>query len=401
MKLPQPQPRGGLSRRLLIAQAVLLVAGAGTSWLVASIVGPEIFHNHILRAAPAHRESELVHIEMAFRDSLLIAMGVALLVSVITAFLVTAWFTRRVQRSTGAMVTAAGRITAGRYDVRVPTTGLGSELDDVAGTINELAQRLDEVETTRRRLLSDLGHEMRTPLATIDMHLEAIEDGVRALDADTLEVLRLSTGRLRRLAEDVSTVSRAQEGQLELEPSAGDLAEVAAASATLLQDAFYTKGVALVVRAGPAVPFIGDRQRLGQVATNLITNALRHTPQGGTVTISAFVSPDGGAALEVRDDGEGIGADHLRHISNASTAGTLRGRRTTAAPVSASPFAAPSLMPMLATSRPPAAARVWAQPCWSRFPAERRVRRGRSAATNGHGPWLGMKVSRRADAIVT
>lgn len=314
MSISEYRPRGGLSRRLLIAQAVLLLAGAGTSWLVASIVGPQIFHNHILRAAPAHQESELVHIEMAFRDSLLIAMGVALLVSVMTALLVTAWFTRRVQRSTRAMVAAAGRISAGRYDVRVPTTGLGSELDDVAGTINELAQRLDEVEATRRRLLSDLGHEMRTPLATIGMHLEAIEDGVRSVDEDTLEVLRLSTARLRRLAEDVSTVSRAQEGQLELTPAPGDLADVVTASATLVQDAFEAKGVALDLRVDRAVPFIGDRQRLGQVATNLIANALRHTSAGGTVTISAFTSPEGDATLEVRDDGEGITGDHLRHV---------------------------------------------------------------------------------------
>ena len=314
MTPPRRPPRGGLSTRLLIAQALLLVAGAGTSWLVASIVGPRIFHEHIVQATPAHAETELVHIEAAFRNSLLIAMGVALLVSVLTALMVTAWFTRRVQRSTGAMVRAAGRISAGRYDVRVPTTGLGSELDDVAGTINELAQRLDEVETTRRRLLSDLGHEMRTPLATIDMHLEAIEDGVRKLDKDTLQVLRLSTGRLRRLAEDVSTVSRAQEGRLELTEAQDDLAQVAVGSAKLLHEAFSAKQVALVVDATTPVPFVGDRQRLGQVISNLLTNALRHTPEGGTVIMSTRTLPGGGATLEVRDNGDGIAPDHLRHV---------------------------------------------------------------------------------------
>lgn len=306
--------RDGLSGRLLVAQALLLLAGAGTSWLVASIVGPQIFHNHILQATPAHADTELVHIELAFRDSLIIAMGVALMVSVATALLVTAWFTRRIQRSTGAMVAAAGRISAGHYDARVPATGLGSELDDVAGTINELARRLNEVETTRRRLLSDLSHEMRTPLSSIDMHLEAIEDGVRAVDDTTLSVLRLNTGRLRRLAEDISTVSRAQEGHLELNSSPIDLAEVVASGSAVVKDVYAAKGVTLRVNSPSPVRCVADRQRLGQVVTNLLTNALRHSHVGGMVTISASRSDDGRCEIEVQDEGEGIAPEDLRHV---------------------------------------------------------------------------------------
>ena len=101
------------------------------------------------------------------------------------------------------MTDAAPQIAAGRHDARVPDPDLGGDFATLTRTLNALAERLAAVETTRRRMLADLAHEMRTLLATIDVHLEAVEDGVRNLDQDTVAVLRDSTQRLRRLAEDI------------------------------------------------------------------------------------------------------------------------------------------------------------------------------------------------------
>ena len=306
-------PPTGLASRLFLAQALLLLAGAGTTWLVASVIGPGIFHSHLLEASGTTGDAQVVHVERAFGDALLVAMGVALLVSVLTALLVTGWFTRRVQRSTDAVVEATGRITAGRYDTRLPATRLGDEFDHLATTINELAQRLDATETTRTRLLSDLGHELRTPLATLEMHLEALEDGVRDLDADTLGVLWTSTGRLRRLADDITTVSRSQEGRLELRLARCDLSDLVADGVATAGDGYASKGVALVMDAPAAVWSEVDRQRVAQVLSNLLGNALRHTPPGGTVTVRT--RPAGASAvIEVEDDGEGIAAEHLPHL---------------------------------------------------------------------------------------
>ncbi len=209
----------GLSARLLLAQGLLLLGGAGTAWVVASAVGPGIFHAHLLEAGVGHTSAEATHVERAFSSALLLALSVALLASLVIALGVTAWFSRRVQRSTAAVAESARRISLGQYQTKVPSVGLGAEFDQLAGTINALAHRLDAVETTRRRLLADLAHEMRTPLASIEAHLEAVEDGVRDLDADTLAVLHASTARLQRLAEDVTTVSRVEEGRLELRRS--------------------------------------------------------------------------------------------------------------------------------------------------------------------------------------
>ena len=134
----------------------------------------------------------------------------------LAALAVSWYFSRRVQRSIGNVAAAASQIAAGRYDARVPDPGLGGEFATLALTYNRLAERLEATESTRRRMLADLAHEMRTPLATIDAHLEAVEDGVRNLDDDTLASSAGSTRRLRRLAEDMAAVSRAEEQELDV-----------------------------------------------------------------------------------------------------------------------------------------------------------------------------------------
>ena len=116
----------GLSTRLLVAQALVLLAGAATSWVVASVVAPGIFHDHLVEAGVGHSSAEAAHVEEAFAASLLISMAVALLTSVLMALLVTGYFTRRVQRSTTHVSHAASRIAEGQFSARVPSPGLGT-----------------------------------------------------------------------------------------------------------------------------------------------------------------------------------------------------------------------------------------------------------------------------------
>lgn len=307
--------RGSLAARLLGAQSLVLLAGAATTWVVASMVAPGTFHTHLQHAGVGHTAAEAIHVERAFNDSLLIALGVALVTSVLMALGVTAYFTRRVQRSTAAVAESAVDIASGQYRARVPSPGLGSEFDLLATTINELAERLGDVETTRRRILADLAHEMRTPLASIEAHLEAVEDGVRELDEATLAVLHSDTSRLQRLAEDISAVSQAEEGRLESRPvptTAGTLLESAAAAA---RDTFDAKGVELLVDADTvAGTVLVDPQRMAQVLGNLLDNALRHTPPGGTVKLTVGQPDRRWVELKVGDTGEGIDPAHLPHV---------------------------------------------------------------------------------------
>jgi signal transduction histidine kinase len=313
--LARQRTDAGLSTRLLVAQAMVLMAGAATSWVVASLVAPGIFHDHLVEAGAGHSAAETVHIEEAFSSALIISMAVALLTSVLMALMVTGYFTRRVQRSTTHVSHAAARIAEGQFGARVPNPGLGPEFDQLATTINDLAERLGDVEGTRRRILADLAHEMRTPLATIEAHLEALEDGVRTLDEPTLAALHGGTQRLHRLAQDISAVSRAEEGQLDSRPVRTNPQVLLESAAAAAQDAYDAGQVRLAVEASGAVPDVHvDPERIGQVLANLLENALRHTPPGGSVRLSATRPDNHWVELDVTDTGEGITPEHLPHV---------------------------------------------------------------------------------------
>ena len=305
--------RSGFGSRLLIGQTLVLVAGALITWVVASAVGPSIFQDHLERAGVGHTRTETDHVEQAFGSALLVSLSVALLAAVVAALAVSWYFSRRVQRSIAPVTAAAAQIAAGHYDARVPDPGLGGDFATLARTFNALAERLRSVETTRRRMLADLAHEMRTPLATVDAHLEAVEDGVRDLDQHTLGVLRDSTHRLRRLAEDIGAVSRAEEGGLDIHPGPVDPAALADAAADAASDRYTAKGVRLETRLRTHEPVLVDSDRIGQVLTNLLDNALRHTPPEGAVMLTCD-QVDRWVQYTVADTGEGITREHLGQV---------------------------------------------------------------------------------------
>lgn len=316
---PEPQllatrggPRG-FAGRLMVAQALVLGAGALTSWVVASAVGPSLFREHLSRAGDSHTSSETLHIEEAFASALLLSVSVALVAAVVAALAVSWYFSRRVQRSIATVTAAAAGIAAGHFHTRVLSPGLGAEFDTLANGYNALAAQLEAVEVTRRRLLADLAHEMRTPLATVDAHLEAIEDGVRDLDAPTLAVIRSSTERLRRLAEDISAVSEAEEGRLEIHHRAVDAADIARTVVAATRDRYAAKGIDLHAESLEQVDMWVDPDRIGQVLTNLLENALRHTPAGGSVTVSCR-RIDHHVEYSITDTGAGIERQHLPHV---------------------------------------------------------------------------------------
>ncbi|MBC7291823.1 MAG: HAMP domain-containing histidine kinase [Actinotalea sp.] len=311
---PQAASRTGLTGRLLTALALVLTTAGVTAWLVAGVVGPPIFHEHMERSDAAASESTVLHAEEAFLTagalSLLIALGTATLV----ALGVSLFLTRRIGRSLGELTSAARLVAGGRYEARVPDPGMGPELDELAGAFNQMAARLDESEALRRRLLSDVAHELRTPVATLEAQLESIEDGLVPLDAATVGVLRDQGARLTRLAEDLAAVTRAESGDARLETAphrpADLLTRAAAAAGTRAEAA----GVTVEVDAPDDLPDVDvDPDRMAQVLGNLVDNALRHTPRGGAVTLSGRVAGER-VELSVADTGEGIDARHLPHV---------------------------------------------------------------------------------------
>ncbi len=308
------QPKG-LATRLLAGQLIVMLAGAVTVGLVASFVGPLIFHDHLLQAGTEIGPTALAHIEMAYLDASLLAVGLGLVISLVAATLVTLYLTNRIGRSLGSLAVVAGELSRGHYDARVPAIGTGTELDMLAGAMNDMAGRLEGTEQTRRRMLSDLAHELRTPIATLAAYHDALHDGIAVLGPESEEVLADQTGRLARLADDLDEVSTAEEGRLALDIRAERVADLVRTVAEAAEAKFLEARVRLVAEpsGGAGMLVAVDRQRIGQVLDNLLSNALRHTPVGGTVELSA--QPDGGeAAIVVADSGEGMSADDLSHV---------------------------------------------------------------------------------------
>jgi signal transduction histidine kinase len=312
-----PTRRGaGLAGRLLLAQALVLLAGALTAWTIAATVGPHLFHEHLAMANLGSSSAQSLHTEEAYQSANAISLSLALLAALATALGVSVYMTRRIGRSVATIAAAASEVAGGHYDVRVPGPGLGPEFDALASGFNQMAGRLGSVERTRSRLLADLGHEMRTPVATLEAYLEALEDGVATLDAGTAELLRAQTRRLARLSEDISAVSRTEEGQIQLNLHTTQPKSLVSAATDAANDGYQLKGVRLVTDVDAGLPELSvDPERMGQVLGNLLDNALRHTPAGGTVTLSATgLRKTGAVALSVSDTGDGIPSEHLPHV---------------------------------------------------------------------------------------
>ena len=305
----------GLGPRLLIAQLLVLVTAVVTAAVIAVAVGPATFRRHLGKLSHDHTPQDAVsHAEQAFRSAGLIAMTVALLVALVVALAVSVYATRRITRPVAALAAAASEVAAGRYDVQVPAPALGGEFDSLTTSFAAMAERLQAVEATRRRLLADLAHEMRTPVATLDAYLEGVEDGVATLDADTIGMLRGQTRRLARLADDISAVSRAEEHQLGLQRTVVAPLRLVQSAVDAAADRFAAAGVELTVEAAQEAPEVSvDPDRFGQVLGNLLDNALRHTPSGGRVTVTV-TAPGGQVLFDVADTGEGITAAHLPHV---------------------------------------------------------------------------------------
>jgi signal transduction histidine kinase len=251
--------------------------------------------------------------EQAFHLANIVEILLATVIAFVLTLGLSVFITRPIARIVTAMAATAARLKAGSYTARLPDNGAIEELAMLASTINGMADTIQHTEATRQRMLTDLAHEMRTPLATVDGFLEAIQDGVESADETTISILRGQIHKLTRLADDVKAISAADEGRLHLRIRPASLNEIVQDAVDAMRPAYTAKDVTLRVNPAPPTIVSADRHRVGQVVTNLLNNALRHTPPSGQVTID-LAATGGTAALTVNDTGEGIPAEHLPHV---------------------------------------------------------------------------------------
>ena len=220
---------------------------------------------------------------------------------------------RRTARPIGGVMDAAGKVTEGDLSARADVQG-PADVRDLARSFNRMAERLEANEEQRRNLLADVAHELRTPLSVIRAHVEGMADGIYEPTADHLALIADETSVMGRLLDDLQLLSNAEAGALRLHRERIEPRELLSSAEATFRAQAAEAGVTLVVDVEEDLPVVDvDPIRIGEVVTNLVSNALRHTPSGGTITIAAAREGDD-VAFRVTDTGEGIPADELVHV---------------------------------------------------------------------------------------
>ncbi len=308
---PPRRPALGLTWRLFAAVGLVVIAGAGTMLVAALLVAAPAFHAHLTQVQPPLSEQVHLYVDEAFASAVLSALAVGVVVALAAALVVTWLVAKRLAAPVAETAEAAYRIADGDYGTRLRQPGLGPEFDQLTTSFNTMARRLATTEQTRLRLLADLAHELRTPLASIEATIEAVTDGILPSDPTTLATLTEQSQRLHRLVGDLSAVSRAEERQLNLNPVLVKIEDVVSEAVAAARPRFDAKGISLIAENTDAAGFgqvPADPDRLAEALGALLDNALRHTNNGGTVTI-ATTRRDNRARIVVTDTGEGFDPD--------------------------------------------------------------------------------------------
>lgn len=222
---------------------------------------------------------------------------------------------RRALRPVDELTRSAERITSRNLGERLPVARTGDELERLSVSLNRMVARLDEAFTHVRRFTADASHELRTPLTVLHGELEAVAQA-KQLDPEVREMIGSAleeTERLAKIVESLLAISRLDAGEARMERARFDLAELAATTTDQMRLLAEDKNVALQTDAAQAVEVEGDRARLKQVVVNLLDNAIKYTPENGSVRVGVSAD-DARAVLEVADTGAGIQREALPHI---------------------------------------------------------------------------------------
>lgn len=224
-----------------------------------------------------------------------------------------AWLlSRRVLRPIGALTAASHRVGDGELAQRVPVTGR-DELAALGRSFNRMADSLQRSEERQRRMIADVAHELRTPLANLRGYLEALKDGVLPADPELFASLHDEAVLQQRIVDDLQDLALAEAGALAYQMVRLDLTELLATCHTAHGAAAAAAGVRLAVAGAGPVRAYGDPDRLRQVVGNLVRNALAATPPGGSITLSS-ATVDGCPVLGVTDTGTGVAAADLPRL---------------------------------------------------------------------------------------
>jgi len=311
---------GGLRGKIFLAHLLVIAVGVVTLFVATVSIAPTLFDrlmttmmgsngSSMRGMMPGMAETTAQAFRSAMLQALLLSAGAATLAAVAVSLFVSTQIVTPLQR----LLAASRRIAAGHYAERVGA-GEADELGALATQFNMMAGELEVAERRRVALIGDVAHELRTPLATIEGYTEGLLDGVVAPGEETWALLHDEVGRLRRLVQDLQELSRAEARQLPLHQHPCDPAELVEQALVRITPQFAEKDITLSNAIPSGVPTVqADADRIIQVLINLLGNALRSTPEGGTVCVSAE-RQNGAVAFHIADTGMGIAPEHLPHL---------------------------------------------------------------------------------------
>jgi signal transduction histidine kinase len=267
-----------------------------SAWIVADIPPPRS-----LTAALAE-----------FRDSLIRPLCQAGLVGLVIALALAVFISRNIAHSLQGLTEAAGKVAEGNYAWRVPEAG-PPEVRAVAGAFNRMSGQVHAAQEAQQDFVANVSHDLKTPLTSIQGYSQAIMDGAAKDPANAAGIIYEEAGRLNRMVNQLTDLARLQSGQFSMSIVPLDMSKLAGAIGERLAIVAQKKGITLHIQTSPTPDILGDGDRLAQVLTNLIGNAINYTPTGGEVWLRSGEN-NGSVEVVIQDTGVGIAPDDLPRI---------------------------------------------------------------------------------------
>jgi histidine kinase len=319
--------RSHLSAKLLLSYIAIIVVGVVVLVIASQFVLPTSFNRHMVGMMGITNggmgmgmgnqgfgdSGPISQLYVDYRASFNEALTYAALAAMLVAIALSLLFTRGVIAPVRAMSQATQRIADGHYDERVQVKG-ADELAQLARRFNQMAEKLNQIEAMRRRLIGDVSHELRTPLTAIKGSMEGLMDGVLPATDETYQQIHSEADRLNRLVDDLQELSRVEARAYELDIRPVDVTSLVRSVTKRLTPQAETKHISLDLEMAPDLPrVLADEDRAVQVLTNLTGNALQYTPEDGGVIIFVKRINDE-VQFAIRDSGIGIPPEHLVNI---------------------------------------------------------------------------------------
>lgn len=257
----------------------------------------------------------LIDDEYKFIQTIQLYIYAAVCLTVVLAIIFSMLFSKKLTSGLQKLQFAADELQQHNLSIRIPLKGLPTEVKQLAISFNNLAESLSKEEMLRKQFTGDLAHELRTPLATLRSQIEAFQDGIWEPTPARLEASHEELMRLVRLVNELEKLLAAENPQMRLEKVEFDAGSVLAVLWEMFMPIFKEKGVGLLIEEPEQEElFVADKDRLMQILSNVLNNALKYTPEGKNVTISVATEREGYVGFRIEDEGAGMKEEDIPHI---------------------------------------------------------------------------------------